>query len=85
MPSSCRFSLPPVSLFKLRSNDHYEQRTWLVASGVKAFSEAATVWFDSKLLLVKGGKKKKNCVAALRTPFDLESDLKKNRGKISLF
>ena len=35
--SSCRVSPPPVSLFKLRSNDHYEQRTWLVASGVKAF------------------------------------------------
>lgn len=49
IPTACRISTPPVSLFKPRSSDHYEQRSWLVASGVKAFTVAVTVWFDLKL------------------------------------
>lgn len=47
---SCRILLPLVSLFKLRSNVHFEQRTWLVASGVKAFPPTVTTLFDLKRL-----------------------------------
>lgn len=53
IPCSCRISLPPLCFFNLRSSDHNEQKSWRVASGVKAFSVAVTMWFDLKCLLKK--------------------------------